>query len=327
MRLNTKGEIVNTLFDSATSATSHEYSDPQHPYHIDCVYIGEIWRFRVKIKNLTNYNLTNFSLLMNVEILMKGTSSMQIYPRPRELCPKILNKQQSMSVDLEYPVNISTPSKYQLVCSLSAGNEDDTRLYKEYIEFGALPAIELSYQKQTLDEMLFVETFVSNVTCEPQADIMVNVWFDCMGLFKSYNLSFAESIPDNATSRNALTVKSNTNDKNSNKSKDGHKMYLAPNESKTILFQIEMVDPTSLTNLHALSVGSIQCQWNSGSRNGVFRSDIIQRQVSCVITNCARIMLMVLFLRLFLCLFFVLFRLKHFFSHYFARNYRKYLMI
>ena len=95
-----------------------------------------------------------------------GTSSMQVYSRSRAPCPKILNKQQSMSVDLEYSVNICTPSKYQLVCSLSAGNGDDTRLHKEHIEFGALPAIELS------DEMLFVATSVSNVTCEPQADIM-----------------------------------------------------------------------------------------------------------------------------------------------------------
>ena len=199
----------------------------------------------------------------------------------------MLNKQQPMSVDLKYTVNISTPSKYQLVCSLSPENEDDTRLYKEYIEFCALPGIELPYQKQTLDEISFAKTLVSNVTCEPQADVMVNVLFDCMGLFKSYNLSIAESIPHDA---------------------------------KTILFQIQMADATSLTNLHALSVGSIQCQWNSGSRNGIFHRDVIQRQVSCVITNCARIMSMMF-------VFSCNFLFETIFSHDFARNHHKYLMI
>ena len=96
-----------------------------------------------------------------------------------------------------------------------------------------------------------------------------------------------------------MTIKSNTNDKNNKKGTDEHKMYLAPNESKTMLFPIEMVDPTSLTNIHALPDGCIQGQWNSGSRNHLFPGDIIHRQVSCVITACARILLMVLFLLMF----------------------------
>ncbi len=66
------------------------------------MYIGEIWRFRISLKNLSNYSLRNFGLLVNVEMVLKGST--QLYPRPHELCPSTLAKGATIDVDLEYPV-------------------------------------------------------------------------------------------------------------------------------------------------------------------------------------------------------------------------------
>ena len=58
---------------------------------------------------------------------------------------------------------------------------------------------------------------------------------------------------------------------------------LKAGEATTVLFQIEMVNPKSLVNLNALSVGQIEVQWRSdakyGARYGLFCSDVIQRRV------------------------------------------------
>ncbi len=207
--------------------------------HYNQLYIDEIWRFRVKISNKLNENLHNFGLLCHIEMNLKGNGNpKQLYPRPRELCPTQLNKNDNISIDLEYPFISNEPASYSLIFTITASNEDDMqRLYKDIFEFNAVPALSLTFQKQTLDDNLFVEALINNVSNQPSLPLYVNVNVKCLGLFKSYNLT-------------------NYNNNNINEIQD-YSIHLKPSDETNVLFQIEMKNPTSLVNLNALSVGQI----------------------------------------------------------------------
>lgn len=265
-RLNDKHELIttdNNLFDSY-----HETNN-NNKYKLPSVYIGEIWRFRIKISNRLNENLYNFGLLCHIEMIGKGsTNGNQLYPRPRELCPTQFNKNDNITIDLEYPVTLNESSLYSLIFTITASNKDNmSQLYKNIFEFHSVPCISLTFQKQTLDENLFVEALINNVSNQPKLPFYVNVNFKCLGLFKSYNLTHHDN------------TQKNNDDKQDNK-QESKEILLNPMKEKNILFQIEMKNPTSLVNLNALSVGQIEIKWKSISpfRQGIFLSDIIQRR-------------------------------------------------
>ncbi len=96
------------------------------------------------------------------------------------------------------------------------------RLYKDIFEFNAAPALSLTFQKQTLDENLFVEALINNVSNQPSLPLYACVNFKCLGLFKPYN----------------LTNYNNKNNRN-NKTND-NSIYLEPSQKTNVLFQIEM---------------------------------------------------------------------------------------
>eukprot|EP01084_Bolivina_argentea_P221938 375767_1 len=205
-RLNNDREIISengSLFDSDIASSSSDNTSINNnandttstsiidKYPLQSVYIGEVWRFRVKISNKLSENLHNFGLLCHIEMNLKGNGNpKQLYPRPRELCPTTMNKHDNISIDLEYPFISNEPSSYSLIFTITASNEDDMqRLYKDIFEFNAVPALSLTFQKQTLDENLFVEALINNVSNQPSLPLYVQVNFKCLGLFKSYNLT------------------------------------------------------------------------------------------------------------------------------------------
>jgi len=278
-RLNNNREIIEPnglLFDSDIEQNKSSSADDvtqknTNKYTLQSVYIGEIWRFRVKISNKLNENLINFGLLCHIELNMKGNGQpTQLYPRPSEVCPPQMRRNDNVAIDLEYPVTSNEPAAYSLIFTITCSTEDDVhQLYKDIFEFHAVPCTSLSYQKQTLDENLFVEALVHNVSNQPKLPLYVEVNFKCMGLFKSYNLTHHNkefAVEDHHT--------------------DDDTIYLEPGTEKNVLFQISMKNPTSLVNLNALSVGQIEIKWKSFDatkstntfREGIFVSDIIQRR-------------------------------------------------
>eukprot|EP00485_Elphidium_margaritaceum_P015115 CAMPEP_0202731374 /NCGR_PEP_ID=MMETSP1385-20130828/187116_1 /ASSEMBLY_ACC=CAM_ASM_000861 /TAXON_ID=933848 /ORGANISM="Elphidium margaritaceum" /LENGTH=795 /DNA_ID=CAMNT_0049397671 /DNA_START=23 /DNA_END=2411 /DNA_ORIENTATION=+ len=284
-RLNNKREICETdgmLFDSdieqqssssttpASTSTSDTILSNTHKYTLQPVFIGEIWRFRLKLSNKLNETLHNFGLLCHIEQNEKGNGSpIQLYPRPRELCPTQLAKQDNICIDLEYPVTSNVPASYSLILTITASNQDESQqLYKDVFEFHAVPCVALTYQKQTLEENLFVEALLHNVSNQPSMALSVHVHFKCMDLFKAYNL----------THHNTRNTRSTTDGDDDG---DDGSVHLAPAHEKNELFQIEMKNPTSLVNLNALSVGKIEVRWWSAQapfREGMFLSDLIQRR-------------------------------------------------
>ncbi len=72
--------------------------------------------------------------------------------------------------------------------TITAANADDQRLYKEYLQFQALPAVQLSFSQQNIEDTLFVEASVQNVTCEPTLPISVDVVFVPRPVFKCHSL-------------------------------------------------------------------------------------------------------------------------------------------
>ena len=117
-RLNDNREVIEPnglLFDSDIEQNKDDGSNTNNTnsnnkYTLQSVYNGEIWRFRVKISNKLNENLHNFGLLCHIEMNLGKGSPTQLYPRPRELCPTEFNKNDNISIDLEYPVTSNEPS-------------------------------------------------------------------------------------------------------------------------------------------------------------------------------------------------------------------------
>ena len=192
-----------------------------------------------------------------------------------------------------------------MVIQMTGSNGDDQKLYKEYLQCRALPAVSLTFQKQTLNERLFVEAIIQNVTCEPQSNLFVDVNFKCMGLFQAINLTQDSKENKrhsywNNTNTHTETKKhrnkhweymyktkanKETNKKNKHNTKgnqgeyDPNTIELLPNQTQTVLFQIALSNPTDIVNLNAFSVGQLEVQWHTQSRRGIFLSDVIQRRV------------------------------------------------